>query len=109
MNITHRNDEAIEKMVRYMDEREFITPSGIYWHKIYEMLPPMEGKTPSLPLILSGYHFSSDEEVRARFIDHLKWAEQTSVLDRVSRYFYHLKDDQFYKPRKKAHEQVFLR
>lgn len=94
----------IHSVLQYMDENAFVAPGGIYWDQIYKLLPTMDGKNPDRPLVLSGWHYSTDNDVRDRFIAHLNWAERAGILPHVLQKFSRLKPGHFYEARPNNNE-----
>lgn len=62
-----------------------VCPLPIYWNDFWQSLPSLKrvGSTwsPSPPLILAAWHLASDGEKRARFEEHLEWADQHGSLN----------------------------
>lgn len=64
-----------------------ICPQPQAWNRLWETLPGRTrqgaGWQPPAPLILAAWAFSSDGEKRARFEQHLAWAEQQGALAQI--------------------------
>ena len=84
------NQMSEESLLEYCRKRGRICPQPYKWTKLYEMLPGRRlggaGWEPpaQLPLVLTDWFDSSDEEKANRLTDHIKWAVEHNALDRVS-------------------------
>ena len=67
------------------------------WNQLYQMLPDTRregpGWEPPLPLILGGWHHSSDWQKAERLREHLAWAASHGALPRIHAYLAALPDD----------------
>lgn len=78
-----------------------VVPQPMRWQDLWESL---DGKiqqfngswTPPLPLILSGWSFSDDQQKRARFFEHLDWALQQDQLEQVTDFLMTLAESDWY-------------
>lgn len=78
-----------------------IVPKPIRWRELWELL---EGKTqqgngswsPPLPLILSAWSYSDDQQKRSRFFEHLYWALQHGQLEQVTDFLMGLAESDWY-------------
>lgn len=78
-----------------------VVPKPIRWKELWELL---EGKTqqgngiwaPPLPLILSAWSFSDDQQKRSRFFEHLDWALQQGQLEQVTDFLMGLAESDWY-------------
>ena len=64
-----------------------VCPRPDHWNRLWELLPDRRrvglGWEPPVPLVLGGWHFSSDDEKRERFRLHLRWAEEKGAWEEV--------------------------
>ena len=77
-----------------------ICPNASEWDRLYRMLPvESESGTPGphLPLILSGWAFSSDQQKRQRFHEHIRFADECGILDQIERYLRALPERSWYR------------
>ena len=67
------------------------------WNQLYQMLPDTRRHgadwEPPQPLILGGWHHSSDWQKAERLREHLAWAASHGALPRVHAYLVSLPDD----------------
>lgn len=80
--------ELPETLISYCRENDRVCPVPTRWNELWEMLPGKvqigAGWKPPLPLILGAWHYTSNLEKKLRLNDHIAWAEDHGVLDRIS-------------------------
>ena len=84
-------------MERFREQRR-VCPQPIYWDRMFKMLPDRVTspvRSPKNPLILGGWHPSSDEDKRERLLEHLEWASSHNALPQVQTYLDSLKPEQW--------------
>lgn len=83
------NGESLESLWAYCTQDDRVVPMPGPWTRLHQRLrnvrqKPTGGWEPPLPLILSAWHDSSDEDKRQHLRLHLLWAEQQGQLDEVA-------------------------
>jgi hypothetical protein len=77
-----------------------VCPKPAAWNRLYELLPDRRrdgyGFIPPAPLILDGWHDSSDEQKRDRFIEHLQWAHTHNALAKVHHFLLRLPESEWH-------------
>ena len=84
---------------KYMQQRYIICPLPDFWNKIHYSLVqkrPKQRFKIKAPLILGGWHDSSDIEKYERFVEHLSVAQEFGLLEEIVNYLNELDDDKFY-------------
>ena len=85
----------IDDVLREAFKDKRVCPNPQLWNRLWEMLPDRrrEGSAwiPSLPLILNAWWYTSNDQKRERFKEHLLWAEKHGQLDRIADYINQLK------------------
>lgn len=83
-----RQSSITESLKSFCGESNRVCPLPPQWSQLYELLPkkvqkPSGGWEPPLPLILGGWSYSSDPEKKSRLLEHIHWAEQHGVIDKI--------------------------
>jgi hypothetical protein len=78
-----------------------LVPVPVRWNALWNILDKhvsndLRKSALIAPLILAGWNFSSDQEKRTRFLEHLEWACVHGLSDRAYRYLSTLLDDEWY-------------
>lgn len=77
-----------------------VCPMPPAWQRLYDLLPDTRqvgnGWQPPLPLILAGWHFSSDHDKRARLHKHVEWASEHGALPAVHDFLLALPADKWH-------------
>ncbi len=78
---------TIEAVLEKIDEQRWVCPQPARWNKLHELIPNncFTGnlEAPGAPLILSSWWEATPAEKKARFIEHLRWAESQGALEAV--------------------------
>ncbi len=78
-----------------------VCPQPKQWDALWKMLPNRvqegAGWRPALPLILGGWWHSGDDEKRARFIEHIRWAQNHDILNEVADFLRKLGPEDWHK------------
>ena len=97
------NDPAaadIEGLIGLCRKDGRVCPVPKAWHRLWRLLQEKtqtNGRwSPSLPLILDGWHYSSDVEKANRVEEHLRWAVDHGALEEVGRFLAGQPDDQWH-------------
>lgn len=81
---------TLNSLLEFVCDQGRICPQPKIWDQLWKMLPdkhPVDGKwIPPLPLILTAWCHTSDEEKRERFHAHLRYANEHGVLGEVANY-----------------------
>ena len=96
MGLKMENNQYIFEFIK---SEKRVCPKPDLWNEIWEMLPNKEqvvsGWSPPLPLILSAWWQTSDQEKKDRLKTHLIYAEQNGVLEEVSVFLKNIDQDQW--------------
>ena len=83
-------DKNLETIINEIAGPNWVCPKPPDWNELYDMLPDRKrvgaGSEPPVPLILSAWWHTSDTEKKQRFLIHLRWARDKSVLDKILSY-----------------------
>jgi hypothetical protein len=83
--------ETFETLWKYCTDNNRLVP--VNWHKVTEMLPvKQDGTTAHAPFILAALSISNEVK-QLRFKEHLAWAVDTGVLEKVSQFLRSLPED----------------
>lgn len=90
----------LEALIAYCRAEERVCPSPTVWNELWELLPERThvgtGWQPSLPLILSGWWYSSNLDKMVRLREHLIWAADHGALDEVDAFLRALPEDSWH-------------
>lgn len=91
---------ALESLLTFIRAQDKVCPKPEYWNDLWDLLLAREPKPsqvkPGLPLILGGWHYSSDADKRARLADQVRWAADHGRLAEVDAFLRSLLDDQWH-------------
>ncbi len=91
--------ESLESLIASLKDKGRWHPMPSAWNKLYEMLEkPDDMPRPAAPLILAAWQHSTHLQKHARFIEHLKWAEQQGQLNEIGAYLRNLSDAEWHEP-----------
>lgn len=83
--------ETIESLWQYCTDNNRLVP--VNWYKITEMLPAKpDGTVAPAPFILAALS-APNYAKQSRFKEHLVWASETGVLEKVSQYLRSLPEE----------------
>jgi hypothetical protein len=83
--------EKLESLWQYCTDNNRLVP--VNWYKVTEMLPTKpDGIVAPAPFILAALS-ASNEAKQFRFKEHLVWASETGVLEKVSQFLRSLPED----------------
>lgn len=77
-------DDRKQALLRYCSDDNRICPQPLRWQEFWRLIG--EPRSLSVPLILSGWNFSTDREKRERFESHLRYAIEDGMLDNAERF-----------------------
>ena len=80
--------KAICSLVDFCSTGDRVCPAPSAWHRLWRMLPAdAQGRTPRHPPAYPETRdTAADNELKWALVDHLLWAEDVGVLDKVDRY-----------------------
>ena len=100
----------LDEFIKFIEEKHIICPLPIIWNDMYKlMVREIHTKesdwvvdtiykkygTPP-PLVLNGWNFSTDDEKKERFIEHLNIANKNSKLGLIKSFLMKVKPEDFY-------------
>lgn len=95
----NENDAALNALLEYISSSGRVCPMPDAWNRLYGMLPGAHrvggGWNPPLPLILAAWG-SSDDSKRARFVEHIRYAESNGAFGAVDTYLRSLPENEWY-------------
>ncbi len=89
------NDQQIEALIDEIAGPDWVCPMPMKWNDLYEKLPDTERKQVPIPLILTGWWCTGSSEKKERFMVHLRWARDKSVLDDILEYLKELDETEW--------------
>jgi hypothetical protein len=79
--------ERMSAFIARYEQQEWVCPNPVHWDALWKLLSQHRGhgdrSMPPAPLILDGWVFSDDGQKRARFLEHLAWADEHAETDSV--------------------------
>lgn len=77
---------TLEEAIAMSTQNDRVCPQPSPWTAIHRRLAkvPVLGDKLPLPLILGGWHYSSDQEKQSRFHLHLAFADQHGLMEFVA-------------------------
>ena len=90
----------LKALLEYVQSKGRVCPMPTFWNDMYGMLPDCKQKSnggwePPLPLILAAWWDTTAEQKRYRLIDHIKYAANKGILDKVDNFLRGLASDQW--------------
>lgn len=89
----------IDELIKYIKDKKRVCPKHDAWNILWEMLPDKvrvgNGWEPSLPLILAAWWETTDREKQNRLIEHINYASEKGMLDKIDQYLRALSEDQW--------------
>jgi hypothetical protein len=93
-------DKALSNLLDYCKLNNRVCPRPIQWDELWKLLPDRKrdgfGWQPPIPLILAGWWESDNSEKQRRLFDHIQWAYDHGILEKVDRYLRSLSEDQWH-------------
>ena len=92
--------EKLDKLLGYVQSDGRVCPMPNFWDELFRMLPDRGrtegwGQKPSAPLILAAWWDTSARLKRERLGEHIKWAADHGVLDKIDAFIRGLTVDQW--------------
>lgn len=118
---TDESASELEELLEYVKADDRICPMPIEWHTLWSMLPealvavhpshtspgmrrPLQlnrsvtiARSAPKPLILSGWHYSSDDAKASRLEEHIRWAFEHGELGPIAKYLRNLPVERWYR------------
>jgi hypothetical protein len=92
--------EQLQALLIFCKSNGRVCPQPLRWKELWEMLPDKKRKgrdwNPSLPLILAAWWETTHTEKRNRLQEHLIYAEEKGILDKVAAFLHCLSEDQWF-------------
>jgi hypothetical protein len=91
--------EKASRLIAYCRENGRICPQPDYWDRLWKMLPGLdspEGQNLPIPLILGGWHYSSNIQKIERLKMHIEWADQHGAIDNVDAFLRGLREEDWH-------------
>ena len=93
-------EKKIDLLIKYVQSNGRVCPMPNYWNTLWQMLPDHTQKenggwSPSVPLILAAWWDTSAEEKRQRLIQHIEYAADHDVLDKIDDFLRELSPDKW--------------
>ena len=76
--------ERMRSFIAHCEQQGWTCPNPVHWDSFWKLLPSIpnsDRSRPLAPLILNGWVFSDDSQKRARFLEHLTWADERGAAD----------------------------
>jgi hypothetical protein len=91
--------DRLAGLLRFVRENNRVCPTPQRWNELWESLPKSlraeGGERPPLPLILAAWHFTSAEDKRQRFSEHIRYAHEHGALRPVEAFLRSLSEDEW--------------
>jgi hypothetical protein len=92
-------NETVETLLDYCSQNQRVCPVPLRWKDLWELLPHRKqvesGWEPALPLILGAWDSPALWKI-LRLKEHIEWAAQHGVLDKVSDFLRKLPEQDWY-------------
>lgn len=92
--------EQLQTLLSFCQSNGRLCPQPMKWNELWEMLPDKKRKglgwEPSLPLILAAWWEASPEQKRNRLQQHLLYAEEKGVLDKIETFLRGLSENEWF-------------
>ena len=90
-----------KRLLNYCREKGRVCPKPQKWNDLYGLLPKtsrkgVAGYEPTAPLILGAWYHSSDGQKIDRLREHIEWADAHNELDKVSKFLYNLREEDWH-------------
>ena len=90
-------DKTLSDLLEYCKSNHRVCPQPMFWNDLWKLLPRNdEGQAPSTPLILAAWWDTPAFLKQLRFLEHIQWAHDNGVLEKVDRYLRSLSEDQWH-------------
>ena len=89
----------MQDLIVYVTSNERVCPQPMKWDKMWQVMGSPSRNIPDfpgLPLILNGWHMSTDKEKRLRLIEQIKFGNQMGTLDKVDKFLRALSEDDWH-------------
>lgn len=94
-------NEDIQSLTDFSKANGRVCPQPTKWNELWEMLPDRNrtaagGWQPPLPLILGAWWAAGVAAKRARFEEHLRWADSRGALTKVRLFLEGLSEEEWF-------------
>lgn len=91
----------VESILALCRQNGRVCPMPDRWNDMFKLLKvdgidPFDREDLLVPLILAAWHYSSDDSKAGRLEEHVRWADQHAILDRIAPYLSGLEEEQWY-------------
>ncbi len=94
-------DTALESLLAFIRSNGRVCPEPEYWNEMWNVLCSREPRPtqvkPGLPLILGGWHYSSDDDKRDCLEAQVRWAAAHGRLGEVDAFLRGIRDDEWHR------------
>lgn len=88
---------AISDLLDYCKTNNRVCPQRMFWNDLYKILPQNDkGERPPAPLLFGAWWDTSALLKQLRFLDHIQWAHDNGVLEKVDRFVRSLPETQWH-------------
>ncbi len=99
-DITVEPKDFIDEVIDFLNEKNIVCPLASEWNDLWKRLPNNtcneNGEwSVRLPLILGEWHYSTNEQKRQRFEEHIRWANEHKVLEKIYSIILEISDDRW--------------
>jgi hypothetical protein len=90
-------DKSLSDLLDYCKTNNRVCPQRKFWNDLYKILPlNNKNERPPTPLLFGAWWDTPAHLKRLRLLDHIQWAHDNGVLEKVDRYIRILSEDQWY-------------
>jgi hypothetical protein len=97
-------ESKLKDLLSFCSKNNRVCPHPLEWDSLWIMIRDRKRQgmrwAPSRPLILAAWWESSVQEKRDRLIEHIRWAYEHEIFDKVERFIRKLSEEQWYHSRK---------
>jgi hypothetical protein len=100
MMVTPTMKDKLDDILKYVQSDGRVCPMPNYWNELWQMLPNRKQKSsggwePAVPLILAAWWDTPALMKVDRLAEHINYAAEHGILDRVDQFLRELKPDQW--------------
>jgi len=90
----------IVDILAMIKENNRVCPNPLMWQKLYDMLPNKKliksDWQPPLPLILTAWHYSNDDQKSLRLSEHIEWSDKNGCIEKICQFLSSLSEDDWH-------------
>lgn len=91
---------TLDEVLIILKKNNRVCPIPLVWQKLYDLLPNKKrgelGWMPPLPLILTAWHYSNDEQKSSRIREHIEWADKNNYIEKIYNFLSSLSEDEWH-------------